>query len=179
MTLIKICSGKGRFSQSGGSFFQNILWHVGPNHGGSSNVTKYLVPPLFQTCRRPWKYKTKSRYLYHQMTMISQLIEKKTPMFLVFSMFLQFTEAATSICLLKKVFTTRRQKTLELFQWFWLLIIINFIIEQLYAEHRFFKYTYAWLLLTPKLYSEFHSCSVTIKFACCRRDFPSCFSHGL
>ena len=23
------------------------------NHGGSSNVTKYLAPPLFQTCRRP------------------------------------------------------------------------------------------------------------------------------
>ena len=49
------------------------------------------------------------------MTMISQLIEKKTPMFLVFSMFLHFTEAATSICLLKKVFTTRRQKPLNFF----------------------------------------------------------------
>ena len=53
MTLIKICSGKGRFSQSGGSFFQNFPWHVGPNHGGSSCVTKYLAPPLFQTCRQP------------------------------------------------------------------------------------------------------------------------------
>ena len=55
MTLIKICSGKGRFSQSGGSFFQNFPWHVGPNHGGSSYVTKYLAAPLFQTCRRPCK----------------------------------------------------------------------------------------------------------------------------
>ena len=53
MTLIKICSGKGWFSQSEGSFFQNFPWHVGPNYGGSSNVTKYLAPPLFQTCRRP------------------------------------------------------------------------------------------------------------------------------
>ena len=53
MTLIKICSGKGWFSQSGGSFFQNFPWHVGPNYGGPSNVTKYLAPPLFQTCRRP------------------------------------------------------------------------------------------------------------------------------
>ena len=54
MTLIKICSGKGRFNQSGGSFFQNFPWHVGPNDSESPYVTKYLAPPLFQTCRRPW-----------------------------------------------------------------------------------------------------------------------------
>ena len=88
---------------------------------------------------------------------------KENTNFLMFLMFLHFTEAATSICLLKKVFTTRRQKALDFFQWLWLLIIINFIIEQLFAEH-------AWLLLTSRLYSEFDSCSVTIKFACCRRE---------
>ena len=42
MPLLKIYSGKGRFSQSGGSFFQNFPWHVGPNHGGSSYVTKHF-----------------------------------------------------------------------------------------------------------------------------------------
>ena len=96
-------------------------------------------------------------------------------------MFLHFTKAATSICLLKRVFTTLPQKTLDFFQWIWLLIIINFIIEQTFAGHRLLKNTYTWLLLTSKFYSEFDSCSVTIKlkFACCRRNFPSCFSHGL
>ena len=83
----------------------------------------------------------------------------------MFLMFLHFTEAATSICLLKKVFTTRRQKALDFFQRPWLLIIINFIDEQLFAEHRFLKNTYAWLLLTSKFYSELDSCSVTTKFA--------------
>ena len=83
----------------------------------------------------------------------------------MFLMFLHFTEAATSICLLKKVFTTRRQKALDFFQRPWLLIIINFIDEQLFAEHRFLKNTYAWLLLTSKFYSQLDSCSVTIKFA--------------
>ena len=104
---------------------------------------------------------------------------KENANLLMFLMFLHFTKAATSICLLKKVFTTRLQKTLDFFQWLWLLIIINFIIQQLLAEHWFLKNTYAWLLLTAKFYSEFDSCSVTIKFACCRRDFPSCFSYGL
>ena len=83
----------------------------------------------------------------------------------MFLMFLHFTEAATSICLLKKVFTTRHQKALDFFQRPWLLIIINFIDEQLFAEHRFLKNTYAWLLLTSKFYSELDSCSVTTKFA--------------
>ena len=46
-------------------------------------------------------------------------------------------EAATSICLLKKVFTTRRQETLEFFQWLWLLILINFIFcwTPIFEEH--------------------------------------------
>ena len=83
---------------------------------------------------------------------------KENANFLMFLMFLHFMEAATSICLLKKVFTTRRQKALDFFQWLWLLIIINFIIEQLFAEHRFLKNTYAWLHLTSKFYSEVMFC---------------------
>ena len=82
----------------------------------------------------------------------------------MFLMFLHFMEAATSICLLKKVFTTRRQKALDFFQRPWLLTIINFIDEQLFAEHRFLKNTSAWLLLTSKFHIELDSCSVTAKF---------------
>ena len=66
-------------------------------------------------------------------------------------MLLHFTEAANSVCLLKKVFTTRRQKALDVFQGLWLLMVINFIIEQIFAEHRFLKNTYAWLLLNVKV----------------------------
>ena len=102
----------------------------------------------------------KSRHFYHLLktqNLIALFISpddyditvnwKENANFLMFSMFLHFTEAATSICLLKKVFTTRRQKALDFFQRPWLLIIINFIDEQLFAEHRFLKNTFAWLLL--------------------------------
>ena len=92
---------------------------------------------------------------YHQMTMISQLIGKQTPMFECFNV-LHFTEAATSICSLKKVLTTCDQKPLS-FKWLCLLTIINFIIAQLFAKHRFLKNTYLWLLLTSKSFSEFDS----------------------
>ena len=70
---------------------------------------------------------------------------------------LHFTEAATSICTLKKVFTTCGQKTLEFFQWLWHLTIINFIIGQLFGKHGFLKNICAWLLLTSKFFSEFDS----------------------
>ena len=75
----------------------------------------------------------------------------------MFLIFLHFMEAATSICSLKKVFTTYGQKTLEFFQWLWLLTITHFIVEQLFAKHPFLKNTSAWLLLTSKFYSEFDS----------------------
>ena len=93
---------------------------------------------------------------------------------------LNLTEAVTSFCSLKKVFTTCGQKTLEFFQWLWLLTIINFIIAQLFAKHRFLKNISAWLLLTSKFFCEWIGFYVlTINFACCRRDFPICFLHGL
>ena len=49
------------------------------------------------------------------MTMILQLIEKKTPIINAFNI-LNATEAATTIYSLKKLFTTCGQKTLEFFQ---------------------------------------------------------------
>ena len=123
------------------------------------------------------KHKATSPYSYHQMTTISLLIEKKMPIFKCF----YISQKQPHQHLFKKVFITCCQKTFEFFQWLWLLIIISFIIEQLFAEHQrtLLKNTYAWLLLTSKFYSEIDSCSVTIKFVCCRRDFPSCFLHGL
>ena len=74
----------------------------------------------------------------------------------MFLMFLHFMEAATSIWSLKKFFTTC-QKTLEFFQWVWILTIINSFIEQYFAKHPFLKSTSEWLLLTSKFYSEFDS----------------------
>ena len=95
-----------------------------------------------------------------------------------FLIFLDFTEAATSICLLKKVLATRRQKAPEFFQWLWLLIIINLIIEQLFAEYRFYYMTDSNVKIL--FWIRFMFCYMaTIKFARCRRDFPSCFLHGL
>ena len=88
--------------------------------------------------------------------MILQLIEKKTPIINAFNI-LNATEAATTIYSLKKLFTTCGQKTLEFFQWLWLLSMINFIIAQLFAKHRFLKNISAWLLLTSKFFSEFDS----------------------
>ena len=77
MTLIKICSGKGQFNQSGGSFFQNFPWHFGPNHGGSSDITKYLAPPLFQTCPRPYTIITEKIITFFYCTIIFRLGETK------------------------------------------------------------------------------------------------------
>ena len=68
--------------------------------------------------------------------------------------FLHFTEAAISICSVKKVFTTCSQKNLEFSQWLWLLTIINFIITQLFTKHQFLKNISAWLFLTSKFFSE-------------------------
>ena len=42
MTLIKICSGKGRFSQSGGSFFQNFPWHENTKYIYKYNITQKI-----------------------------------------------------------------------------------------------------------------------------------------
>ena len=52
--------------------------------------------------------------------------------------------------------TTCDQKPLS-FKWLCLLTIINFIMAQLFAKHRFLKNTYLWLLLTSKSFSEFDS----------------------
>ena len=94
---------------------------------------------------------------------------------LMFLMFLHFTEAATRSCSLKKVFTTCGQKTLECFRWLWLLTIINFITEQPFVKHPFLKYTSPCPLLTSKFIMNSILCSVTIRFACCRRYFPVAF----
>ena len=83
-----------------------------------------------------------------------------------------FTQAATSISSLKKVFTTCGQKNHEFFQWLWLLTIINFIMGQLFAKHQFLKKISAWLLPTSKFFSEFDSIFCWINFACCKGIFP-------
>ena len=98
--------------------------------------------------------------------MTPQLIEKKTPMFLLF---LHFTEATVSICSLKKVFTTCGQKTLHFFQWLWLLTIINFIIEQLFEEH------FWMLLITSKFYSEIDSMFYYHKVRMLQKEFSQLF----
>ena len=55
------------------------------------------------------------------------------------------------------MFTTCSQKNLEFFQWLWLLTIINFIIAQLFAKHRFLKNISAWLLVTSNFFSKYDS----------------------
>ena len=98
---------------------------------------------------------------------------------LMFLMFLHFTEAATRSCSLKKVFTTCGQKTLECFQWLWLLTIINFITEQPFVKHPFLKNTSPWPLLTSKFYYEFDFMFCYHKVRMLQKVFPSCFLHGL
>ena len=94
---------------------------------------------------------------------------------LMFLMFLHFTEPATRICSLKKVFTTCGQKTLEFFQWLWLLTIINFITEQLFVKHPFLKNTSAWPLLTSKFYSEFDFMFCYHKVCMLQKEFSQLF----
>ena len=98
---------------------------------------------------------------------------------LMFLMFLHFTEAATRSCSLKKVFTTCGQKTLECFQWLWLLTIINFITEQPFVKHPFLKNTSPWPLLTSKFHYEFDFIFCYHKVPMLQKVFPSCFLHGL
>ena len=98
---------------------------------------------------------------------------------LMFLMFLHFTEAATRSCSLKKVFTTCGQKTLECFQWLWLLTIINFITEQPFVKHPFLKSTSPWPLLTSKFHYEFDFIFCYHKVPMLQKVFPSCFLHGL
>ena len=93
---------------------------------------------------------------------------------LMLLMFLHFMEAATSICSLKKVFTTCR-KTLEFFQWVCLLTIINFIIEQRSAKHPLLKNTSAWLLLTSKFYPESGSMFCYHKVRMLQKGFSQLF----
>ena len=68
---------------------------------------------------------------------------------------MHFTEAATSICSLKKVLTTCGQTNPWVFTMIWLLTINNFIIAQLLPKYWFLKNTSTRMLLTPKFFSEF------------------------
>ena len=78
------------------------------------------------------------------MTMILQLIEKKTPvMFMLWS------------CSLKKVLTICHLWSENSLVFSITLILTNFTIKKLFTEHRFLKNTSAWLLLKSKFYSEF------------------------
>ena len=76
---------------------------------------------------------------------------------------------------LKKVFTTCCQKTLEFSQWLLLLTIINFIIAQFFAEHRFLKSISARLVLTSKFFFEFDSMFCYHKFRMLQKGFSQLF----
>ena len=123
----------------------------------------------------------KSRHFYHLLktqNLIALFISpddyditvnwKENANFLMFSMFLHFTEGATSISLLKKVFTTRRQNTLDFFQWLWLLTLTVFCWTPIFEEY-----------LCVATFNVKVLFWIRFMLACCRRDFPSCFSHGL
>ena len=73
------------------------------------------------------------------------------------------------------MFTTCDLKTVEFFQWPWRLTIINFIILQLFAKHRFEKNTSAWLLLTSKFFSEFDSMFSYHKVRMLQKGFSQLF----
>ena len=71
--------------------------------------------------------------------------------------------------------TTCCQKTLEFFQWLWLLTIINFIIAQLFAENRFLQNISARLVLTSKFFFEFDSMFCYHKFRMLQKGFSRLF----
>ena len=73
------------------------------------------------------------------------------------------------------MFTTCGQKTLDFFQWLWLLAIINFIIPQLFAKHWFLKNISEWMLLTSKFFSEFYSMFCYHKFRMLQKGFSHLF----
>ena len=73
------------------------------------------------------------------------------------------------------MFTTCDLKSVEFFQWPWPLTIINFIIVQLFAKHRFEKNTSAWLLLTSKFFSEFDSMFSYHKVRMLQKGFSQLF----
>ena len=90
------------------------------------------------------------------MTMMSELIEKKTPITLM--LLHLWKQPPGSVRYLRKVFTHHLwSKNPLVFSITLILTINNLVIEELFAENRFLKNTSTWLLLRSKFYSEFDS----------------------
>ena len=134
-----------------------------------------LLPLLNKSIHQP-SIAYKQRHFYHLLKTPSHIAlfispddyditvnRKENANLLMFLMFLHFTEVATSIFLLKKVFTTCVQKTIEFFQWLF------------FVKHPFLKNTSAWLLLTLKFYSEFDSMFCYHKVRMLQKGFAKVF----
>ena len=88
------------------------------------------------------------------MTMISQVIEKKT--LIMLNAFTFYWSSHQELFFNDNIHHLRSKNPL-VFLMTLILTIKKFIIEQLFAEQRLLKNTSAWLLPRSKLFSEFDS----------------------